>query len=104
MSTPPCRSPTLRRKARQQLAARAKGILGFPRVVKAGFMVGGQFGDGALRKAGKTVGYYNRFELYSSTNVPTTRRASARLSGVFGRTASGFSEPCQRSILPLDCG
>ena len=22
-------------------------------------MVGGQFGDGALRKAGKTVGYYN---------------------------------------------
>jgi lipid-binding SYLF domain-containing protein len=41
------------------LAARAKGILGFPRVVKAGLMVGGQFGDGALRTAGKTVGYYN---------------------------------------------
>ena len=43
-------------------------------------------------------------QLYSSTNVPTTRRASARLSGVFGRTASDFSEPCQRSILPFDCG
>ena len=39
--------------------ARAKGILVFPKVVKAGMMVGGQFGDGALRKAGKTVGYYN---------------------------------------------
>jgi len=43
----------------EALAARAKGILVFPRVVKAGLMIGGQFGDGALRKAGKTAGYYN---------------------------------------------
>ena len=40
------------------LAAKAKGVLIFPDIVKAGFMVGGQFGDGALRKRGKTVGYY----------------------------------------------
>lgn len=42
----------------KNLAAKAKAILIFPDIVKAGFMVGGQFGDGALRKGGKTVGYY----------------------------------------------
>jgi lipid-binding SYLF domain-containing protein len=42
----------------KDLAMQAKGILVFPNIVKAGFIVGGQYGDGALRKAGKTVGYY----------------------------------------------
>jgi lipid-binding SYLF domain-containing protein len=40
------------------LADKAKAVLIFPDIVKAGFMVGGQFGDGALRKGGKTVAYY----------------------------------------------
>ncbi len=40
------------------LAKNAKGILVFPRVVKAGFIGGGQFGVGALKKRGGTVGYY----------------------------------------------
>lgn len=40
------------------LADRAKGVLIFPNIVKAGFLVGGQFGDGALRKKGRTVAYY----------------------------------------------
>lgn len=40
------------------LAAQAKGILVFPNIVKAGFVVGAQYGDGALLKGGKTVGYY----------------------------------------------
>src|SRR6185436_17506843 len=35
-----------------------KGILVFPTVKKAGFMVGGQRGEGALRVGGKTAGYY----------------------------------------------
>jgi lipid-binding SYLF domain-containing protein len=43
------------------LANQAKGILVFPDMVKAGFIVGGQYGDGALRKKGKTVGYYRSF-------------------------------------------
>jgi lipid-binding SYLF domain-containing protein len=42
----------------KKLAAKAKGILIFPKITKAGFIVGGQGGDGALRKAGKTTGYY----------------------------------------------
>lgn len=37
----------------------AKGILIFPNVVKAGFMFGGQYGEGALKVNGRTQGYYN---------------------------------------------
>jgi lipid-binding SYLF domain-containing protein len=38
---------------------KAKGILVFPSIVKGGFLVGGQYGEGALLRGGKTVGYYN---------------------------------------------
>jgi len=40
------------------LAEQAKGVLVFPSIVKGGFIVAGQYGDGALRKRGKTFGYY----------------------------------------------
>jgi lipid-binding SYLF domain-containing protein len=40
----------------------AKGILVFPDVYKAGFLVGGAFGDGALLKNGRTAGYYRTVE------------------------------------------
>jgi lipid-binding SYLF domain-containing protein len=43
----------------KELAQKAKAILVFPNIVKAGFIVGAQYGEGALRKGGKTVGYYN---------------------------------------------
>jgi lipid-binding SYLF domain-containing protein len=31
----------------------------FPTIVKAGFGFGGEYGEGAMRIGGKTVGYYN---------------------------------------------
>jgi lipid-binding SYLF domain-containing protein len=37
----------------------AKGVLVMPNVTKAGFIVGGQYGQGALRVRGKTVDYYS---------------------------------------------
>lgn len=40
------------------LADKAVATLVFPSIVKGGFIIAGQFGDGALRKGGKTVGYY----------------------------------------------
>jgi len=40
------------------LGAKAKGILVFPTMRKAGLVVGGQHGDGALIKKGKIVEYY----------------------------------------------
>jgi lipid-binding SYLF domain-containing protein len=45
-------------KARE-LGNRAKAILVFPSIIKAGLIIGGQGGDGALRSGGKTTGYYN---------------------------------------------
>ncbi len=41
------------------LAAKAKGILVFPKIIKGGFLIGAQSGNGALRVNGKTAGYYN---------------------------------------------
>jgi lipid-binding SYLF domain-containing protein len=41
------------------LGKKATAILVFPSIVKAGFLVGGQYGEGALMRNGKTVGYYN---------------------------------------------
>ena len=41
------------------LSEKAAGILVFPGIVKGGFMVGGQYGEGGLLKGGKTTGYYN---------------------------------------------
>jgi lipid-binding SYLF domain-containing protein len=41
------------------LSKTAKAILAFPKIMKAGLLVGGQYGDGALRINGKTAGYYN---------------------------------------------
>ena len=42
----------------KELGKKAKAILVFPRVIKAGLIVGGQIGNGALRRNGKTIGYY----------------------------------------------
>lgn len=46
----------------KDFGAVAKGILVFPDVYKAGFLVGAAFGDGALLKNGKTAGYYRTVE------------------------------------------
>jgi lipid-binding SYLF domain-containing protein len=43
----------------RRLTSQAKAVLVFPSIVKAGFLFGAQYGDGALRAKGKTVGYYN---------------------------------------------
>jgi lipid-binding SYLF domain-containing protein len=43
----------------KNLGQSAKGILVFPKIVKAGLIIGAQGGEGALRKNGKTAGYYN---------------------------------------------
>jgi lipid-binding SYLF domain-containing protein len=45
--------------AAKDLGAKAVGILVFPKVVKGGIGIGGEFGEGALLVGGKTNGYYN---------------------------------------------
>jgi len=43
----------------KELADKAQGVLVIPKVVSAGFIVGGSYGQGALRKHGVTTGYYS---------------------------------------------
>jgi lipid-binding SYLF domain-containing protein len=41
------------------MGEKAVAVLVFPGIVKGGFIVGGQYGEGALIKSGKAVGFYN---------------------------------------------
>ena len=43
----------------QEYLKAAKGVLIISNVVQAGFIIGGEYGEGALRIDGKTVDYYN---------------------------------------------
>jgi len=45
------------------MGEKAKGILVFPGIVKRGFLVGGQYGEGSLLKGGKPSGYYNTIQV-----------------------------------------
>ncbi|ADG15569.1 BPSL1445 family SYLF domain-containing lipoprotein [Paraburkholderia atlantica] len=58
----------------RELVSKARGVLVFPSVIQAGFIVGGQYGEGALRVGGSTVGYYST------------------VSGSFGLTAGAQSK------------
>ncbi len=46
-------------KGSRELVSKARGVLVFPSVLQVGFIVGGQYGEGALRVGGGTVGYYS---------------------------------------------
>jgi lipid-binding SYLF domain-containing protein len=45
--------------AAKELAAKSVGMLVFPTVVKGGFVVGAEYGEGALLVGQKTAAYYN---------------------------------------------
>jgi lipid-binding SYLF domain-containing protein len=45
--------------AAKSLGKDAVAVLVFPKITKAGLMVGGQFGEGVLLRGGKPTGYYN---------------------------------------------
>jgi lipid-binding SYLF domain-containing protein len=60
----------------RELVAKATGVLVFPRVIAAGLVVGGQYGEGALRVKNKTDGYY------SLTSVSIGLQAGAQSKAV----------------------
>jgi lipid-binding SYLF domain-containing protein len=43
----------------RELGRKARGILVFPQILKAGFVFGGQGGEGVLFQGGKATGYYS---------------------------------------------
>lgn len=45
-------------KGSRELIAKAKGVLVFPSVLTAGFVVGGAYGEGELRVGNEQAGYY----------------------------------------------
>lgn len=45
--------------ATKEISEKAVAVLVFPNVIKAGFMIGGQRGDGVLFKNGEAAGYFN---------------------------------------------
>ena len=45
--------------AAESISKRAKAVLIFPNVVKAGIVFGGSYGEGVLNKGSKFAGYYN---------------------------------------------
>ena len=46
-------------KSAQGILDQAAGVLVFPRITKGGFIIGGEYGEGALIVDGTTVGYYS---------------------------------------------
>ena len=46
-------------KGAKEYLKSVKGVLVFPSVYKAGFGIGGEYGEGALRIGGKTIEYYS---------------------------------------------
>jgi len=55
--------------AGKELAERAAGILIFPSVVKAGMVVGGEYGEGVLRIGGYSAGYYSTASVSAGIQV-----------------------------------
>lgn len=43
----------------RDMVAKARGVLVFPSVISAGFVLGGSYGQGALREGRHTTGYYS---------------------------------------------
>lgn len=74
--------------AAKELAGRAHGILVFPRVIKAGIGVGGEFGEGALLSGGRTVGYYN----IASASIGFQLGAQAKSIAIMFMTAEALAD------------
>lgn len=61
MSVEALDSLTQNNAAARAIAAKSRAVLIFPSIVKAGFVFGGAYGEGELRRGSNVVGYYNSF-------------------------------------------
>jgi len=43
----------------EQISTKARAVLVFPKIIKAGLVFGGSYGEGVLREGPKVVNYYN---------------------------------------------
>ena len=66
----------------RDLANKAEAVLIFPSIVKAGFGIGGEFGEGVMHVRGATAAYYNIIgaSITVLKNWSSVTRASASIS------------------------
>ena len=72
----------------RQLLHSSAGVLVFPRVTKGGAGIAGEYGEGALRVDGKTVGYYS----VSSASIGLTLGAAKRSEVIVFTTQESLNE------------
>ena len=87
----------------------AKGVLVMPSVTKAGFILGGQYGQGALQIGGKTVDYYSLAagsvgfqigaEAYDLIIIFTTAEALKKF-----RASDGWEAGADAEVTLIDAG
>lgn len=77
----------------RDLASRAQGILVFPRVISAGLLVGGEYGEGALRAGGATVDYYKT----TSASIGLTAGGQSKSVILMFMTADAYNKFRQSS-------
>jgi lipid-binding SYLF domain-containing protein len=93
----------------KDMAGQAKGVLVFPRIIKAGFVLGGAMGEGALRVNNETEAYY--------ASVAASFGLQAGVQGFsyalffmsddsleFVRTTSGWEIGVGPSVVVVDAG
>ena len=72
----------------RQLVKSARGVLVFPGVLSAGFVVGGAYGKGALREGTRTAGYYST----TAASVGWTAGAESKAVYVLFMTQDALSK------------
>jgi lipid-binding SYLF domain-containing protein len=93
----------------QELVQSAKGALVFPKLVKAGIGIGGEYGEGALRVDGKTTEYYSAsaasigLQLGAQTRSVVIVFLQQQALDQF-RTATGWTAGINGSIALIDVG
>lgn len=95
--------------AAKSIGAKAQAVLVFPTITKAGLGIGGQYGDGALIKGGKVVGYYNTSGLSTGLQAGAQQYGYAMFFMNDGAlksldSAKGFEVGVGPSIVVMDEG
>lgn len=93
----------------KELVDKASGVLVFPSVIKAGFVVGGEYGEGALLVGGKTVDYYSIASASVGIQLGAQERAEMILfmeGSAFDRfrQTDGWNVGVDGSIVVIDAG
>jgi lipid-binding SYLF domain-containing protein len=72
----------------RRLLERAEGVLIFPRIIKAGMGVGGEYGEGVLRIDGRPVQYYST----AAASIGFQLGAQARAQFLLFMTPEGLAD------------